>query len=54
MPPRSKKQQRFFGAELKRRREGKKPRVKGMSTAEVRKMAHTKRKGLPARKKKKK
>lgn len=45
MPAKSKKQQRLMGAELRRRRQGKKPRLKGMSTAEVRKMARKKRRG---------
>lgn len=40
MPSKTAKQQRFFGAEKARREEGKAPRVKGMSDAEVDKMAH--------------
>lgn len=40
MPAKTAKQQRFFGAEKARRDEGKAPRVKGMSDAEVDKMAH--------------
>lgn len=42
MPSKTAKQQRFFGAEKARREEGKAPRVKGMSDAEVDKMAHKK------------
>jgi hypothetical protein len=40
VPAKTKAQQRKFGAELQRRREGKKPQVPGMSTKEVEKMAH--------------
>lgn len=46
MPAVSKKQQRFMGAELKRRRAGKKTITK-MSAAQLREFAGTKRKGLP-------
>jgi len=53
MPAKSKRQQRFMGAELARRREGKQPRIPSLTTAEVEKFAHTKRKGLPARARKK-
>ncbi|MCJ7828373.1 MAG: DUF3008 family protein [Dehalococcoidia bacterium] len=51
MPAKSKAQQRFMGAELARKRAGKKTRT-GMSTKQLEDFAHTKRKGLPARKKK--
>ena len=51
MPARSKKQQRFFGAELRRRRAGKKTRTK-MSTGRLREFAATRRKNLPLRRKK--
>jgi len=50
-PAVSKKQQRFMGAELARKRAGKKTRTK-MTEAQLEEFAHTKRKGLPARKKK--
>ena len=53
MPAVSKKQQRFMGAELARKRAGKKTRTK-MTEKQLRDFAKTKRKGLPARKKKKK
>ena len=52
MPARSKAQQRFMGAELARRRAGKKTRTK-MTAKQLEEFASTKRKGLPARKKKK-
>ena len=52
MPAKSKAQQRFMGAELQRKRAGKKTRTK-MSERQLEEYAHTKRKGLPARKKKK-
>ena len=52
MPAKSKAQQRFMGAELARRRAGKRTRT-GMSEAQLEEFASTKRKGLPARKKKK-
>ena len=52
MPAKSKAQQRFMGAELARKRAGKKTRTK-MSEGQLEEYAHTKRKGLPARKKKK-
>ena len=45
----SEKQQQFFGAELRRRRAGKKTRTK-LSEAEIEKFAATKHKGLPVRK----
>ena len=53
MPAVSKKQQQFMGAELARKRAGKKTRT-GMSAKQLEEFAGTKRKGLPARKKKKK
>ena len=42
MPAKTERQRKMMGAELARRRSGKKPRVKSMSTAEVRKMARKK------------
>lgn len=50
MPAVSKKQQMFMGAELARKRAGKKT-VTGMSEQQLREFAKTKRKGLPKRKK---
>lgn len=52
MPAKSKAQQRFFGAELGRKRTGKKTRT-GMSAAQLKEYAATPRKRLPARAKKK-
>lgn len=52
MPVKSKAQQRFMGAELARKRAGKRTKTK-MSVRQLREFASTKRKGLPARKKKK-
>ena len=52
MPAVSKKQQRFMGAELGRKRAGKKTQT-GMSEKQLEEYASTKRKGLPAHKKKK-
>jgi len=52
MPAVSKKQQAFFGAELARKRAGKKTKTK-MSEKQLEEFASTKRKGLPAKKKKK-
>jgi hypothetical protein len=52
MPAKSKAQQKFFGAELHRRRAGKKTRS-GMTEAQLKEFASTRRKGLPARKKQK-
>ena len=49
MPARSKKQQMFMGAELARKRAGKKTKTK-MSEKQLSEFASTKRKGLPARK----
>ena len=51
-PAVSKAQQRLMGAELARKRAGKKTRT-GMSERQLREFAHTKRKKLPARKKRK-
>mgnify|MGYP001611012644 CR=1 FL=1 len=53
MPAVSKKQQMFMGAELARKRAGKKTKPK-MSEQQLEEFAHTKRKGLPAKAKKKK
>jgi len=53
MPAKSKKQQRFMGAELERKRAGLKTKT-GMSEKQVKEFASTKRKGLPAKVKKKK
>jgi hypothetical protein len=50
VPAKSKKQQQFMGAELARRRAGKKTRT-GMTETQLHEFASTKRKGLPARKK---
>ena len=47
IPAKSKRQQRFMGAELTRRRAGRKT-VTGMSEAQLREFAGTRRKGLPA------
>ena len=52
MPAVSKKQQKFMGAELARKRAGKKTRTK-MTEAQLEEFAGTKRKGLPKKKKKK-
>ncbi len=51
MPSVSKRQQRFMGAELERKREGKKTRTH-MSEKQLHDFASTKRKGLPAKKRK--
>ena len=53
MPAKSRKQQMFFGAELARKRAGKKTKT-SMSERQLEEFASTKRKGLPLRKKKKK
>lgn len=53
MPAVSKAQQRLMGAELARKRAGKKTKTK-MSERQLKEFASTKRKHLPARKKKKK
>ena len=50
MPSVSKKQQQFMGAELSRKRAGKKTKTH-MSEGQLEEYAGTKRKGLPARKK---
>lgn len=52
MPAKSKAHQRFMGAELARKRAGEKTKT-GMSEKQLEEFAHTKRKGLPERKKKK-
>lgn len=52
MPSVSKKQQQFFGAELARKKAGKKTKTR-MSVKQLKEFAGTKRKGLPSRKKKK-
>ena len=49
MPAVSKKQQKFMGAELARKRAGKKTRT-GMSEEQLEHFARTKRKGLPKKK----
>ena len=51
MPAKSKKQQQFMGAELARKRAGKRTRT-GMSEQQLEDFASTKHKGLPRRKKK--
>jgi len=51
MPSVSRRQQKFMGAELARKRAGKKT-VTGMSEKQLKEFARTKRKKLPARKKK--
>ncbi len=48
MPAKSKAQQRFMGAELERKREGKKAKT-NMTTKQLEEFASTKRKGLPNR-----
>ena len=53
MPAVSKKQQQMMGAELARKRAGKKTKT-GMTTKQLREFASTKRKGLPNRAKKNK
>jgi len=52
MPAKSKAQQRLMGADLARKREGKKTRT-GMTEEQLKEFAGTPRRGLPARKKKK-
>lgn len=52
MPAKSKKQQKLMGADLARKRAGKKTRT-GMTEKQLEEFASTKRKGLPERKKKK-
>ena len=51
MPARSKKQQMFMGAELARKRAGKKTKT-GMTEEQLEEFARTKRKGLPKKVKK--
>ena len=51
MPATSKAQQKFMGAELSRKRAGKKTKT-GMSEEKLSEFAGTKRKGLPEKKKK--
>lgn len=53
MPAKSKKQQMFMGAELARKRAGKKTKTK-MTERQLGEYASTKRKGLPRKVKKKK
>lgn len=48
-PAVSKKQQKFMGAELARKRAGKKTKTK-MSEKQLKEFASTKRKGLPKKK----
>ena len=48
MPAKSKKQQRFMGAELARKRAGKKTRT-GMTAKQLEEFASTKRAKLPSR-----
>jgi len=50
MPAKSKKQQMFAGAELARKRAGKKTRTR-MTEKQLEDFARTKRKGLPGKKK---
>ena len=50
MPAKSKKQQQFMGAELARKRGGKKTRT-GMTESQLKDFASTKHKGLPKKKK---
>lgn len=52
MPAESKKQKRFMGAELARKREGKATKT-GMSEQQLKDFASTPEKGLPTRKGKK-
>lgn len=51
MPAVSRKQQQFMGAELKRKRAGKRTRT-GMSESQLEEFASTKHKGLPRRRRK--
>jgi len=50
MPAKSKKQQQFMGAELARKRAGKRTKTR-MTEQQLREYAGTKHKGLPKRKK---
>ena len=52
MPSVSRKQQQMMGADLARKREGKKTKT-GMSEKQLEEFAHTKHSKLPVRKKKK-
>lgn len=52
MPAKSKAQQRFMGADLARKRKGKKTKT-GMTLSQLKDFAGTPHKNLPARKKKK-
>lgn len=52
MPAKSKAQQQFMGAELRRKREGKKTKT-GMSEKQLKEFASTSRKNLPSKSKKK-
>ena len=52
MPAKTERQRKFMGAELARKRAGKKTRT-GMSEKELEKMASTSRKGKPEHKKSK-
>ena len=52
MPATTKAQRRFMGAELRRKRQGKKTRT-NMSAKQLKEFAETPDKGLPRRKKKK-
>lgn len=54
MPAKSRSQQQFFGAELQRKREGKKTKTKGMSEEQIEDFAGTPHKGLPKKVKAKK
>ena len=49
-PAVSQAQQQAMGAEMRRRRQGKKPRMPGMTDAQVHDYAATPRRGLPKRK----
>ena len=51
MPAKSKKQQQFMGAELARKRAGKRTKTK-MSERQLEEYASTKHKGLPKKKRK--
>ena len=51
MPSKSRKQQRFMGAELGRKRAGKKTKT-GMSEKQLEEFASTKHKNLPKKKRK--
>ena len=52
MPARSARQQRMMGAELNRRREGKKPQIPSMTTPQVDDYAHKPKGGYSKTKKK--